>query len=122
MVNGEMELKKRKRVTFREEQPVQRHTVSRSNIVKPKFVNKPLSNVDLTKWITYLRIPNFKGIYSRDEVMPKNHSHALLISIRLRAVELIGFVAHHLTIISLCGISIVLVWVILKNLQAMVNR
>ena len=44
----------------------------------PKFVNKPLSNVDLTKWIRYLRIQNFKGIYSRDETIPKNHSPCII--------------------------------------------
>ena len=48
--------------------------------------------------------------------------HALLISIRLKMLVLIGFVALHLTIISLYGILIVLVWVILKNLQVTVNR
>ena len=34
---------------------------------KPKFVNEPISNFQLEDWIRYLKIPNFKGIYSRDE-------------------------------------------------------
>ena len=30
------------------------------------------------KWIKYLEIPNFKGIYSRDENMLKNHSPCII--------------------------------------------
>ena len=29
-------------------------------------------------WIKYLKIPNFKGIYSRDQYMPKKHSPCIL--------------------------------------------
>ena len=45
---------------------------------RPKFVNKPLSNFDLLKWIDFLKIPNFKGIFARDEVMPREHSPCII--------------------------------------------
>ena len=40
--------------------------------LKPKWKDIPLSNVDLLKWVDYLKIPNFKGIFSRDS---KDHLH-----------------------------------------------
>ena len=46
--------------------------------VKPKFVNKPLSNFDLLQWVDFLKIPNFKGIFARDEVMPREHSPCII--------------------------------------------
>ena len=45
---------------------------------KPKFVNKPLSNFDLLQWIDFLKIPNFKGIFARDEIMPRKHSPCII--------------------------------------------
>ena len=33
---------------------------------KTKFIDKPLSNFKLLEWIDYLRVPNFKRIFSRD--------------------------------------------------------
>ena len=30
------------------------------------------------RWIAYLKIPNFKGIYSRDEVMPASHTPCII--------------------------------------------
>ena len=45
---------------------------------RPKFVNKPLSNFDLLKWIDFLKIPNFKGIFARDEVRPQEHSPCII--------------------------------------------
>ena len=47
-------------------------------IEKPKFKNKPLSNFDLLQWIDFLKIPNFKGIFARDEVMPREHSPCII--------------------------------------------
>ena len=38
--------------------------------MKPKFKDIPLSNFDLLEWIDYLRIPDFKGICSRNS---ENH-------------------------------------------------
>ena len=40
--------------------------------MKPEFKDIPLSNIDLLKWIDYLEIPDFKGIFSRDS---ENHFH-----------------------------------------------
>ena len=61
------------------EKPIQQHPNSRGDIVKkPKFVNKPLSNFDLLQWVDFLKIPNFKGIFARDEVMPREHSPCII--------------------------------------------
>ena len=46
-------------------------------VKKPKFIKKPLSNIDLMKWCKYLKI-NIKGIYSRDEHMSKMHSPCII--------------------------------------------
>ena len=58
--------------------PIQQHPNSRGDIVRPKFVNKPLSNFDLLQWIDFLKIPNFKGIFARDEVRPREHSPCII--------------------------------------------
>lgn len=55
--------KKEKRATSRTKQPVQLSSNLRGNLVKPKFINKPLSNFELLEWNDYLKIPNFKGIF-----------------------------------------------------------
>ena len=39
---------------------------SRNNTVR--FINKPLSNIDLLQWVTQLGIKYFRGIYSRDNL------------------------------------------------------
>ena len=39
---------------------------------RPKWKDIPLSNFDLLKWIEFLKIKNFKGIFSRDS---KDHLH-----------------------------------------------
>ena len=44
---------------------------------KPAFIKKPLSNIDLMRWCDFLRI-RIKGIFSRDEHMPKDHSPCIL--------------------------------------------
>ena len=48
------------------------------NIKKPEFVNKALSNYDLLQWIDYLKISNFKGIYSKGQHMPSKHSPCII--------------------------------------------
>ena len=40
--------------------------------LKPVWKDIPLSNLDLLKWVDYLRISDFKGIFSRDS---KDHLH-----------------------------------------------
>ena len=56
-------VKKRPGIVIREKQSVQQH----SNHWK-HFVNKPLSNFDLEKWIDDLGIRYFRSIYSRDRL------------------------------------------------------
>ena len=38
-----------------------------------RFINKPLSNIDLLQWVTQLGIKYFRGIYSRDNLPQKIH-------------------------------------------------
>ena len=81
--DGGKKIQKRRRTSAGIEKPIQQHPNSRGDIVRrsrapeghsarPKFVNKPLSNFDLLKWIDFLKIPNFKGIFARDEVRPQD--------------------------------------------------
>ena len=80
-------IQKRSRTSAGIEKSIQKHPNSRGNIVsvklseakpKPKFVNKPLTNVDLLQWVDFLKIPNFKGIFARDAVMPRKHSPCII--------------------------------------------
>ena len=63
------------------QQPIQPHPHLGSNSLgvardashpKPKWKDIPLSNFDLLKWVDFLKIKNFKGIFSRDS---KDHLH-----------------------------------------------
>ena len=57
------------------QQPIQPHPHFGSNSLsasKPKWKDIPLSNFDLLKWVEFLKIKNFKGIFSRDS---KDHLH-----------------------------------------------
>ena len=74
---------KRRRTSAGIEKSIQQHPNSRSDFVskakpKPKFVNKPLTNFDLLQWVNFLKIPNFKGIFARDEIMPRKHSPCII--------------------------------------------
>ena len=55
--------KKRPRIVVRKKQPIQRNSYHWKH-----FVNKPLSNFDLEKWIDDLGIKHFRSIYSRDRL------------------------------------------------------
>ena len=55
--------KKRSRIVVGKKQPIQRN----SNHWK-HFVNKPLSNFDLEKWIDDLKIKHFRTIFFRDRL------------------------------------------------------
>ena len=79
--------KNRRRTSAGIEKSIQQHPNSRGNIVsaklseakpRPKFTNKPLSNFDLLQWVDFLKIPNFKGIFARDEVRPREHSPCII--------------------------------------------
>ena len=48
----------------REKQSVQRNPDTWNNTIK--FINKPLSNIDLLNWVKKLGIKHFRGVYSRD--------------------------------------------------------
>ena len=72
MVHGRGGAKKRPRNSVRSKQPIQQYPSPGSNSVKPIWKDIPLSNFDLLKWVDFLKIPNFKGIYSRDD---KDHVH-----------------------------------------------
>ena len=69
---GEGRGKKRKRTFTGGQQPIQPHPHLGSNSLKPKWKDIPLSNFDLLKWVDFLKIKNFKGIFSRDS---KDHLH-----------------------------------------------
>ena len=55
--------KKRPGFIIRKKEPVQRDSNSWKH-----FVNKPLSNFDLEKWVDDLGIKHFRSIYSRDRL------------------------------------------------------
>ena len=61
---GSKKKKKGKGTAVRQEQPIQFNPNSWNNYVR--FINKPLSNIDLLQWVTQLEIKYFRGIYSRD--------------------------------------------------------
>ena len=82
-MGNKKKIQKRKGDSARTKQSIQLNSTSGKHLEKPKFIDIPLSNFDLLKWIDYLKVPNFKGIYSRDS---KDHIHiervlALLILI-----------------------------------------
>lgn len=56
---------KGKRSTIRRKQPIQSNTNTGSY-----FINKPLSNHDLTDWVKRLGIKYFRGVFSKD-MLPK---------------------------------------------------
>ena len=63
-----------KRTSIGGQKPIQPHPHLGSNSLKakPKWKDIPLSNFDLLKWVDFLKIKNFKGIFSRDS---KDHLH-----------------------------------------------
>ena len=78
---GQRQGEKRKRTFAGRKQPIQPNPHLGSNSLseardashpKPKWKDIPLSNFDLLKWVEFLKIKNFKGIFSRDS---KDHLH-----------------------------------------------
>ena len=63
--------KKGKGIAARQEQSIQFNPNSRNNTIR--FINKPLSNIDLLQWVKQLGIKYFRGIYSRDNLPQKIH-------------------------------------------------
>ena len=35
---------------------------------KPKFLDYPISNFDIIEWVKFLKIKNFNGVFSRDNL------------------------------------------------------
>ena len=68
---GVKKKKKGKGTAARQKQPIQFNPNSRNDTVR--FINKPLSNIDLLQWVTQLGIKYFRGIYSRDNLPQKIH-------------------------------------------------
>ena len=68
---GVKKKKKGKGTAAREKQPIQFNPNSRNNTIR--FINKPLSNIDLLQWVTQLGIKYFRGIYSRNNLPLKIH-------------------------------------------------
>ena len=63
--------KKGKRTAARKKQTIQFNPNSGNNTVR--FINKPLSNLDLLQWVEQLGIKYFRGIFSRDNLPQKIH-------------------------------------------------
>ena len=63
--------KKGRGTAARKKQSIQFNPNSRNNTVR--FINKPLSNIDLSQWVTQLGIKYFRGIYSRNNLPQKIH-------------------------------------------------
>ena len=63
--------KRGKGTATRQKQSIQFNPNSRNNTVR--FINKPLSNIDLLQWVKQLGIKYFRGIYSRDNLPQKIH-------------------------------------------------
>ena len=64
--------KKRIRSSFRAKQSIPSNTfVGGSVVSKPEFINRPISNFKIMNWVKYLKIKNFKGVISRDEIPTK---------------------------------------------------
>ena len=68
---GVKKKKKGKGTAARQKQSIQFNPNSRNNSIK--FINKPLSNIDLLQWVKQLGIKYFRGIYSRDNLPDKIH-------------------------------------------------
>ena len=64
--------KKRTRTAAWQQQSIQFNPNSRKNTIK--FINKPLSNIDLLHWVKQLGIKFFRGINSRDILPEKKYT------------------------------------------------
>ena len=67
---GSKKKRKGKGLLLGKKQPIQFNPNSRNNTVR--FINKPLSNIDLLQWVKQLGIKYFRGIYSRDKLARQN--------------------------------------------------
>ena len=71
VVAGVKKKRKGKGITARQKQSIQFNPSSRNNTVR--FINKPLSKINLLQWVKQLGIKYFRGIYSRDNLPQKIH-------------------------------------------------
>ena len=58
--------KKRPRTSSRAKFSIQPLPIDWNNSLRPNWKDIPLSNFDLLKWVDFLKIPDFKGIFARD--------------------------------------------------------
>ena len=58
--------KKRPWTSSRAKFPIQSLPIDWNNSLRPTWKDIPLSNFDFLKWVDFLKIPNFKGIFARD--------------------------------------------------------
>ena len=68
-VGAGVKKKERERDYARQKRSFQFNPNSRNNNVR--FINKPLSNIDLLQWVKQLGIKYFRGIYSHDNLPQK---------------------------------------------------
>lgn len=73
------EEKKRSRSDFGSQQPIKKHSSTRSNILK-FHKNIPMSNHDLLEWCKYLKIP-INNVLSRDQKESHNHKQAFIYNL-----------------------------------------
>ena len=59
---------KRKRIATRQKQPIQKHSSTKYTTLRPPFKNEPLSGIDIERWMKYLRINKFNGVFSKDKI------------------------------------------------------
>ena len=48
---------------------------------RPPFKNRPITNLDIQNWVEYLKIPNFGGVISRDQVKDCEMGHSFVINL-----------------------------------------
>ena len=48
---------------------------------RPPFKNIPITNLDIQNWVEYLKIPNFGGVISRDQIKDCIPRHSFVINL-----------------------------------------
>ena len=48
---------------------------------RPPFKNIPITNFDIQNWVEYLKIPNFGGVISRDQIKDCTPRHSFVINL-----------------------------------------
>ena len=69
--------------------------------INTRFINKPLSNYDLSNWINQLKVKHFRGIFSRDNLPNKIKKECGIINLYSKIGMLIGLLTEILTKITM---------------------